>query len=1003
MPNFGIEPAKSSLKFTGRLLTLSFLLFNVAFSVSVAQQNTLFDQLYLKADSLFDEAQDSLALVFAEKSFVAAEGEQDLKSQVKAKLLISICQAYLDQSQAAKETMKSILAFGDRISSDSALLADIWHRQGVVHYILDEYDASSDAYEKAFQIRSALFQNDHPDYQNTAFNLGVMHAAAGNTFAATSLLEQFFKEIQDDPQNEYYQKTQFELAKLYRELNDFQRSEFYFDQILSSQSSENPISDNTLSDVYNSLGIGKSDQLKFNEAIDYYSKALSHSENTSPVQTANLHNNLGGALLETNQIDEAIAEFEQAFETYQKPTLIQHARCLTNLGLAYTKKRDFSIASRHLQEALDLANEHYVLGHPELAIYQRNISAYYFEDNQLDSALLWIQKAINSIVPGYDAAPDFTFPEPNKIEGSVRRLIELLQEQIEIRYAQWSENTPGKQFFEHAFSDLKQADQLIDYLFTIQQYEDSKFSWRQRTRSFYQLAIEICNRWQSINSQVHPLTYYFFEKSKCLLLLQQIQSYKAKTLAGIPDSLQDQERRFRNEISVLEKESLHASPSEVEVIQAKLFHANEGLITLNEKLRESNKFYAEGADQLNPNTVADVQALLSPDQSIMSYHLSDTTLMLLQIKFDTIVFFNLANAVEVQDQIKMYKSLMTQIEGDSLSSSSAYEKHLELLGENLYTLYQLLFPSNVSLTERVIIIPDGAIGYLSFQTLLNAPARGFNCKNWPFLWKNHRVSYSYSGTLWLEGQNAPPYRSTQSLAIAPQFDRQWQYPNKRTFPALSHNQEEATRVAEEINGTLITGISATRKKIWPVLSGSSVTHFATHASIDEDDNAFSYIALSSGNDENENVIYAAELAQLNLKTNLLALSACETGTGSEQIGEGISSIARSFYGAGAKSLFVSLWNVNDLSTANLMANFYHKISSGNHKDDSWQMAISQYFEEADSYHCHPFFWGAFMAIGNMDPIQISKEGLPTSTWLLILIPILILVYLGYKSKRSSSR
>jgi len=102
------------------------------------------------------------------------------------------------------------------------------------------------------------------------------------------------------------------------------------------------------------------------------------------------------------------------------------------------------------------------------------------------------------------------------------------------------------------------------------------------------------------------------------------------------------------------------------------------------------------------------------------------------------------------------------------------------------------------------------------------------------------------------------------------------------------------------------------------------------------------------------------------------LSACESGVGKQQAGEGVMSIARGFSYAGCPSLVISLWKIDDGTSAQVMKGFYNYLSDGAPLDISLARAKEDYIKSASEFNSHPFYWAAFLQVGDVRELDIRK-------------------------------
>jgi CHAT domain-containing protein/tetratricopeptide (TPR) repeat protein len=161
--------------------------------------------------------------------------------------------------------------------------------------------------------------------------------------------------------------------------------------------------------------------------------------------------------------------------------------------------------------------------------------------------------------------------------------------------------------------------------------------------------------------------------------------------------------------------------------------------------------------------------------------------------------------------------------------------------------------------------------------------------------------------------------------------------------------------------------SFTRSAVMSEAPKAAYLHFATHGHYDRQFPLFSYLLLGDERDPRLNV---ERIFGLDLKANLVVLSACETGLGGKEgkptDGDEIVGLARAFIYAGTPSLVSSLWSVNDRSTRDLMKSFYVKLKSADKAEAlrQAQLDMIRSADDSDFELNHPFYWAPFVLTGD---------------------------------------
>jgi CHAT domain-containing protein len=149
-----------------------------------------------------------------------------------------------------------------------------------------------------------------------------------------------------------------------------------------------------------------------------------------------------------------------------------------------------------------------------------------------------------------------------------------------------------------------------------------------------------------------------------------------------------------------------------------------------------------------------------------------------------------------------------------------------------------------------------------------------------------------------------------------------------------------------------------------------IVHFACHGFLSEEYPFRSALVLSLDEDPAEDgFVQVRELYNIRLRADLVVLSACQTGRGRMERGEGLLGLPRIFFYTGAKSVISTLWRINDESTAVFMNWFYRYLSEGKDKAQALRLAKLRML---DSRYGHPFYWASFILNGDYNSVVNFK-------------------------------
>jgi CHAT domain-containing protein/tetratricopeptide (TPR) repeat protein len=257
-----------------------------------------------------------------------------------------------------------------------------------------------------------------------------------------------------------------------------------------------------------------------------------------------------------------------------------------------------------------------------------------------------------------------------------------------------------------------------------------------------------------------------------------------------------------------------------------------------------------------------------------------------------------------------------------------------------------LLPANPD--SPVIFIPDGALYEIPFAALRNERGQ--------YLIDRHTVSVAPSLSVLAQTaklkQRKIPVNGSSLVVGNPDFGGRY-----KQLPA---SENEAREIAKLVPSQLLIGSAATEIAVKQYLSSARIVHFATHGFTDDRNGLNSKIVLSADS-LSSGILTAENILNLKLNADLVVLSACDTGRG-KITGDGVIGLSRSFMAAGANSVIVSLWSVDDKATSVLMTDFYRQWQGGKSKAQALRAAMLN----TKAKYPNPYYWSSMSLYGEID-------------------------------------
>jgi CHAT domain-containing protein len=740
----------------------------------------------------------------------------------------------------------------------------------------------------------------------------------------------------------------------YKRMNQFQESLYYYQQALQVK----PLSSRIKAFAFNSIAELYVELYNLDLARWYYEQAVAQARVAKDVSVqVKALSGLAVVYYQSKEVNRTLACIKQARQLNRQQENEEMEAALLHLTGRIAQEQGLT---DHAQEAFKDA----------LAIYQRtghtagqgkllcSISNLYLSLGQTQKALDHAQQAVE--LAGRQA--DLAKSDADKLrvkEWQWRTLLALARAQ----------RTIGQK--EMAVKSYFRAIYLIELIWwsVVNATDVGAATFGEERQTPYQELADILIEQGQIDK-----AYHVAEQAKSRAILGLIEARRttrsarqvdpdgklgelSRSIAGLRTQLLSPQSSLKQRAKL--ESDIEAAEFALQEAQAK---------TEMDNSRERNAWF-------RPAAVEQVQKKLNPDtECLVEFFLGESRSFVWFISAGHLKMASLPGQKEIQKTVEDYlTSINTKPNNLYLKTQLVTQQGL---AEKLFATLFGELAEQLTPGKRLIVVPDGILYYLPFETLRH---------NGRYLLEAHEISYLPSASMLELLQNSKNNSETDKLDLlafgAPIFglqtSRQKHSGNAidaqtlRAFDgfqlaALPGTGEEVREIAKLFTPDrcqVYLGKESTEEALKAVRRSYRRLHIASHALVDQKNPFRSAIVLTLDADPQEDgFLEMGEIAALDLDCELVVLSACQTGRGKLFSGEGVVGLSRAFLYAGARSVVVSLWNVSDISTSQLMKDFYQHLVRGDRNAQALREAKLQMLRSNKETR-HPFYWAPFILIG----------------------------------------
>ncbi|MGD1857902.1 MAG: tetratricopeptide repeat protein [Leptolyngbyaceae cyanobacterium] len=833
----------------------------------------------------------------------------------------------------------------------SLAMASLSNQLGELYRLAGRLDEAETAGLKALALQAELLGEAHPEYAGTLNNLALVYTIQGRYGEAAPRLEQAATILENSLGSAHPMLGMVlnNWAELNRTRGSYDVALPLYQRAIAIQTEALQPLHPDIATTLNNMALLAYSVGEYDHAIEWQTAALAsfeHNFGGEHPHVGLLLNNLGEAHRIRGDLSEATVFLERALSVQRKVFPSGHPETvltLNNLGLVSGKRKQYAQAETYFLEALEIAKNTLGEKHPRLVLVLSNLARLYYSQGQPQQAVPYLKQSLDVENTNLNLVLS-TGSEATK--SAFLKTLPQLDSYVSFHLTS-GQSTPGTEAV--ALQAILQRKGRV-----LEAVTDGLQALRQGLEPTDQALLD---EWSGVRSQL------------ATLVVGGIGTLSPEEYQTKIDTLESQSRQLET--------TLNNRSSQFRSVSQEI-----SLATVQQQI-PSNGALVEFVAYV-PTVFNDQGDESFSDLRYAAYILKPS---------GEIAWQDLGDAAAIDTTLTEFRQLL-----------QTRSQRLKPVARQLHR--QLFSPiaSELAGVEHLLLAPDGQLNLIPFAALANDDGR--------YLLEEYQITYLTSGRdlLRLDGATAsqqppvliadPDYDSAEQTIVAAASTRgsgeRSADLSNLTFGPLAGTAIEAAEISQQLSeSTLLTGPQATENVLKSV-QGPRILHIATHgfflkdrvqADPPQSQPSFrgtgaatgslsdpllrSGLALAGFNQRSsgseDGVLTALEAANLNLNgTQLVVLSACETGVGEVRNGAGVYGLRRAFVMAGAQTQILSLWQVSDLATKDLMVGYYQQLQANRGRSEALrEIQLSM----LDSEYAHPYYWAAFIPSGDWRPMK----------------------------------